>query len=69
MTNQKQASEEKKREEKKREETPPLRIKRAPTLEIDQIDKSRGKVDQNEKPSKGKVSQRGKSKGKGADAA
>ena len=69
MTNQKQASEAKKGEEKKREETPPLRIKRAPTLEIDQIDKSRGKVDQNEKPSKVKVSQRGKSKGKGADSA
>ena len=69
MTNQKQASEEKKMEDKMREETPPLRVKRAPTLEIDQIDKSKGKVDQKENPSKVKASQRGKSKGKGADAA
>ena len=62
--------EEKKREEKKREETPPLRIKRVPTLEIDQIDKSKSRVEQKEKaPKVGKVSQRGKSKGKGADAA
>ena len=64
MSKQVQAS-----EEKKREETPPLRLKKAPTLEIDQIDKSRGKIDQKEKASKGKVNQKGKSKGKGAEDA